>query len=95
MELLSNLPAGILMFFGAFMILINYVRQISNFKKRNSKVRSWSSPKPFIGPILLIIGYSLLPITFSNWIYLIILLDPDTLLMILSMPYILIKGLGK
>lgn len=45
------------------------------------------------GPALVILGFSLLPVPFSKWVLLIIALDPDTVLTILSLPS-LFRGLG-
>ena len=80
--------------FGLFIILSNYLRQITNFKNRNIEGAKWSSPAPFVGPIFVIIGYSGLPFEFSSFIFFVIILDPDTLLTIFSIPYF-IKGLLK
>jgi len=79
---------------GALIILASYVRQISNFKNRHNEKGQWSSPAPFFGPLLVIVGYSVLPIEFSSWIFLVVVLDPDTVLTILSIPY-LFKGLRE
>ena len=70
------------------------VMQVTNFRNRDKENGQWSSPAPFIGPVLIVVGYSALPIEFSKWIFLVIVLDPDTVVTILSIPY-LIKGLRE
>ena len=49
---------------------------------------------PFIGPVLVILGYFALPIEFSKWTLLVIVFDPDTVVTISSIPY-LFKALRK
>jgi len=85
---------GALLVVGALIICAGYVRQIMNFRNRHKKDGSWSSPAPFIGPILVIVGYSGLPVEFSKWIFLVIVLDPDTMVTVLSLRY-LFKGLRE
>ena len=87
MESLSHLFGGALLLFGSFIIVANYVRQITNFRNRNKKNGQWSSPAPFVGPLFIIVGYSMLPFEFSNWMFLVIVLDPDTVITILSLPF--------
>ncbi len=91
MESLSHIFGGALLLFGSFIFVANYVRQIANFRNRNKKNGHWSSPAPFVGPLFVIVGYSTLPFEFSIWLFLVIVLDPDTVITILSLPY-LIKG---
>lgn len=80
--------------FGIFIILSNYIRQIKNYQNQNKEDAKYSSPAPFVGPVFVIIGYSALPLEFSNLIFFIIVLDPDTLLILFSLPYFF-KGLKK
>jgi hypothetical protein len=94
MELLSNFLGGAFLLFGALMVFASYVRQVTNFKNRDKENSSWSSPVPFIGPVFIIVGYAALPIEFSKWIFLMIVLDPDTVITILNIPQ-LIKGLRE
>ena len=79
MELLNNLLAGAIFLLGVIIVGGNYYRQFKNFKNRNQVDASWSSPTPFIGPIFIIMGYSMLPFVFPSWIFWIIVFDPDTL----------------
>ena len=93
MEVLRYLFGGVLLLFGIFIVVSNYVRQISNFRNRK-KDGHWSSPAPILGPLFIIIGYSALPIDFSRWIFLAVILDPDTVITIIGLPH-LIKALRE
>ncbi len=91
MDILFQIVGGALLAFGLFVISMNYLRQYANFKNRNNEEARHSSAAPFVGPVFVMGGYVLLPFEYSNWIYLVLLLDPDTLLILLSIPY-LVKG---
>ena len=89
---MNDYTGGALVVLGSLIIFASYVRQIRNFNNRHRKDRPWSSPVPFIGPLLVIAGYSGLPVEFSKWIFLVIVLDPDTMITLLNLRY-LFKGL--
>lgn len=82
------------LFFGVFIILSNVIRQIINFRDRGTKDIKHHSIAPFFGPIFVIAGYIMLPFEFSNLIFFVILLDPDTLMAVLGIGYF-IKGMRK
>ena len=88
MEVLRFIFGGVLLLFGIFIVITNYVRQISNFRNRN-KGGHWSSPAPFVGPVFIIVGYAALPIEFSNWIFLAFILDPDTVVTVIGLPFLI------
>ena len=94
MELLKHLFGGALLLFGLFIVLTSYVRQITNFRNRKRENGKWSSPAPFVGPVFVVVGYAALPFEFTPWIFLIFVLDPDTLITIVGLPY-LIKALRE
>lgn len=94
MELLKYLIGGSLHLFGLFIVFASYVRQITNYRNRNKEDAPYSSPAPIVGPLFIIVGYMALPFEFSNWIFLVILLDPDTLITLVGLPY-LIKALRE
>ena len=89
MDLFRFILGGLCLLSGALIVLANYVRQISNYLNRNKKERRYSSPAPFIGPVLIILGYFAFPIEFSIWILFILLLDPDTVITIWSIPHLI------
>jgi uncharacterized membrane protein HdeD (DUF308 family) len=88
-ELLKHFFGGALLLFGLFIVLASYVRQITNFRNRKKENGKWSSPAPFVGPVFVVVGYAALPFEFSSWIFLIIVLDPDTLITIVGLPYLI------
>jgi len=94
MDIFRFVLGGVFLLAGALIVLASYVRQISNCLNRYKKDWRYSSPAPFIGPMLIILGYFALPIEFSIWIFLILLLDPDTVIAILSIPH-LIKAIRE
>jgi len=94
LELLRYVFGVALLLFGSFIILTNYARQISNYRNSKKENGRWSSPAPLIGPLFVIVGYSILPLEFSSWIFLVIVLDPDTVITILGLPH-LIKALRE
>lgn len=71
---------------GLLIVFASYVRQITNFRNRNNPDAGWSSPAPFVGPIFVVAGYSLLPFAFSWWIFIVFVLDPDTIITVISIP---------
>ena len=76
----------ILILFGAYIIILNFIRQFNNAKKKDGK---YSSPAPFIGPLCIVIGYAILPIKFSWLIFLAFVIDPDTIIIIASIPFLI------
>ena len=95
MELLENILGAVLILLGILIISGNYHRQIMNFINRHKKDRGWSSPAPFVGPLFIIMGYSMLPFDFWAGLLWIIVLDPDTVLTIGSLPYLFIAFFRK
>lgn len=86
MEMLRYLIAGVLILFGLFVVITNYVRLIANHRNRKGDGR-WSSPAPFVGPFFIIIGYLASPFEFSNWVLLAIIADPDTVTTLIRLPH--------
>ena len=93
MEVLRYFFGGALLLFGVFVVVTNYVRQISNIRKSKISGR-WSSPAPIVGPLLFILGYAALPVEFSKWVFLVIVIDPDTVITVLALPS-LVKALRE
>jgi len=91
--MLRYLFAGALLLFGLFIVVTNYVRLIANYRNRK-KDGHWSSAAPIVGPLFIIVGYSLLPFEFTNWIFLAFILDPDTVITVIGLPH-LIKALRE
>ena len=92
LELFRYVAGGLLALVGIYIVLLNYIRQISNFRNRHKTDARHSSPAPFVGPLFIIVGYFLAPVSFSKWIFLVFMFDPDTLLVVFTLPF-LIKGM--
>ncbi len=86
MNWLNNMLGAALLISGIFIISTSYIRQFTNFKNRHKENASWSSPTPFVGPVFVITGFIMLPLVPSNWIFIVIILDPDTVISIVSLP---------
>jgi len=88
MAIFQYIIGFILITFGILLLIINYGRLIHNLLPKYKK-QGWVSPTPLIVPFLIIVGYLILPIKFNNLIFLIIIIDPDTLLTIISLPWLI------
>ena len=86
MGFLIDILGGLLLLAGLYVIGCSYVRQAKNFRNRNRADFSSSSPTPFVGPILVVIGLSLLQGSFSAWCLLAFVLDPDTVVVVYGLP---------
>lgn len=93
MDFLTKILGLALTAFGGFIIVSAYIRQFHNYKVRKTGVGKHSSPAPFIGPIFVIVGLTLLSVKLSVWVWLLFLIDPDTVVIVLSLP-MLIKRLS-
>ena len=94
MSFLTTILGLVLTAFGGFIIVSSYVRQIHNYKVRKTGVGKHSSPAPFVGPIFVIVGLTLMSVKLSGWVWLLFLIDPDTVVIVLSLP-LLFKQLSK
>lgn len=96
MEFLKIAMATLFVLFGLFIIVCSWVRQVGNARARKDPGRKWSSPVPFFGPILCIVGYANLPLPFSGWAFLLFAVDPDTVVTLAGILYLLTMRLrGK
>ena len=82
---------GILMvLFGIYILGMNWHGQIQNYRNKKKGIKKYSSPLPFIGPILICVGYNFAGFPFTGLIFLAFLRDPDTVLTILGIPWFFI-----
>ncbi|MEE8405310.1 MAG: hypothetical protein V3S17_07955 [candidate division Zixibacteria bacterium] len=86
--LLTILGLGLLAF-GSFIIVCSYLRQVQNHKNRDNPKASYSSPAPFVGPILVILGLTLVSVELSPWMLLLFVLDPDTVMVVTGLIWLL------
>ena len=88
MELLRYILDGLVAVLGLSAIVWNYVRQISNFQHKRQGKDGWDSPAPLAGPALVILGGWLLPLNFSWRMFIAFLVDPDTVIVLISLPWL-------
>jgi hypothetical protein len=72
--------------FGLYVISCNYITQIRNWFHYQSGIRKCSPPTIILGPLCCILGYAILPVAFSYFIFLVFLFDRDTLIVVLRLP---------
>ncbi len=92
MDFLQTILGFGLLLFGSFIIFCSYSRQVLNYKNRHNPKASYSSPAPFIGPIFVIVGLTMLSVELSPWILLVFLLDPDTVMIVAGLIWLLFRG---
>jgi len=89
MVLVREIIGAIFIFYGSLIILQNYTRQFNNAKNAKMKNGKHSSAAPFIGPIGIILGFLIFPVKFSPLIFLVFVIDPDTVLIVKSIPFLI------
>ncbi len=95
MDYLRGFLGGLLLLFGLYVIGCSYVRQLRNYRNRNQTGYSWSSPVPFVGPLLAVIGWTILPTDLSAWVLLLFVADPDTVIFALGLPGLMHRLLSR
>ena len=96
MEFLKITMGALFVLFGLFIIGCSWMRQVNNARARKDPDRRWSSPVPFLGPILCIVGYASLPLPFSGWVFLLFAVDLDTVITVVGILYLLtMRLLGR
>jgi hypothetical protein len=91
MDFLKAIFGGGLLLFGLFVIFCSYSRQIQNFRNRGRANTPWSSPAPFIGPIFVLVGLTMMSVDLPAWSLLLFVADPDTVIVVVSLPALLVK----
>ena len=86
--LLAMLGLGRLAY-GSFIIVCSYIGQVQNYKNRDNPKAHHSSPVPFFGPILVIVGLALLPVELSPWMLLFFLFHPATVIVVTGLMWLL------
>ncbi len=86
MEILRYILGSLFVLFGLYGITLSYIRQITNYRHIRQGIDSWSSPTPFLGPLAILIGSLVLPLQFGWWILFVFLVDPDTIIALISLP---------
>ncbi len=89
MNILLTILGLALLAFGSFVIVCSYIGQVQNYKNRDDPKAHHSSPIPFFGPILAIVGLALLSAELSPWMLLFFLLHPDTVIVVIGLIWLL------
>ena len=87
-EIIRWIIGIILMGFGIFVSLFGPYRTYINKKNQKNNVDKHMSMAPILGTGSFVLGYLTLPIVFSYYAFLILLLDWDTVLLIIYIPFI-------
>lgn len=74
----------------ALVAIGNWSLIIDYYWKRFKKVEVHHSLIYFIGPICFTLGFFLLPLKMSPYLFLLILLDPGTVLSVIGLPWLII-----
>jgi uncharacterized membrane protein HdeD (DUF308 family) len=86
METIRWVSAGLLSFIAIYMVVLGFVRQIHNLRESRKENSCWSSPTPLIGTVAFLGAWALAPTSFPSWGLLFLLLDIDTLIVLISLP---------
>lgn len=89
MDFLETILGVAMFLFGVFIVGCSYVRQYHNYKNRNRPGAPHSSPAPVVGPIFIIFGLKFAGVEPRMWFWFFFLLDPDTVVAVLSLPVFL------
>lgn len=82
-----------LMFFGIYIVGLNYGCIIVSERNKRRGIDKHHSVSPFIGPISYLIGASLSPFKIGIHVLIVLVLDPGTWLIVLGLPYALLTEL--
>ena len=96
MELVQYILGSLLILLGLYLITLNYIRLIKNLQRsRRPGIGNWSSPMPIVGPLMVLLGSVVLPLHFSWWVLIAFLVDPDTILFVISLPYLVLSFIRR
>lgn len=87
--------AGILMLlFGLYIVIMNWAAQFQNYRNKKKGIEKFISPVPFVGPIFICMGYEFAGFSFTWFVFLSFLLDPGTVITIISLPWLFMAFLS-
>ena len=70
------------------MACLNWIALFFSIKKKRSGIAKSCSQGPLFGPLSGYLGLKALPIHKSPWVWLVLLLDPSTWVVAVSLPYL-------
>ena len=86
MEAIRWISSGLLFTIAIYMMGLGFVRQIHNLRESKKENGNWSSPTPIIGTVAFLGAWTLAPPSFPSWVLLFLLLDIDTLIVLMTLP---------
>ena len=95
MTIMMKITASLMVLLGIYIVAMNCYAQLQNYRNKKRGIEKFISPLPFIGPILICFGYNLFGLPFNGLIFLVFLLDPGTLITIISLPWLFIGLFSK
>jgi len=90
MIMIKNIIGGIIVLFGVITICLNYAYIGMSQINRKKGIDRHHSTIPFLGSLTTLIGLVILPVKTNIFIvFLVLFIDPGTLSLIISIPYLL------
>ena len=89
MEAIRWISAGLFFTIAIYIMGLGFIRQIHNLRESRKENGSWSSPTPIIGTVTFLGAWALAPTSFPSWVLLFLLLDIDTLIVLITLPIFL------
>ena len=80
------------MLFGLFIVGMNYASIVVNRRNVKNGIDKHHSMSPIIGPLFFVMGASFLNMKFSLLMIMVFVIDPGTWMIVLGLPYALVKG---
>ena len=81
---------GALLLLGGYISVFGFARQIINARNQAKGVDRYISGTPPMGPLFFLFGWYVSPLAWSNWALLIFVVEVDTAMMAIFLPYALI-----
>ena len=95
METIRWTGAGLVLIIAIYMMVLGFVRQVHNLRESRNENGKWSSPTPIIGTATFLGAWVLVPTSLPSWGFLFLLLDLDTLILLISLPMALLANENK
>ena len=81
--------------FGLYVACFNWAAIFISIRNERRGIAKRYSLAPAIGPVLGYVGLKALPIHLSPWVWLVLLLDPSTFVVVVSLPFLFRQGVSQ
>jgi UDP-N-acetylmuramyl pentapeptide phosphotransferase/UDP-N-acetylglucosamine-1-phosphate transferase len=81
---------GALLLLGGYISVFGFARQIINSRNRAKGIDRYISGTPPMGPLFFFFGWYVSPLAWSNWALLIFIVEVDTAMIAIFIPYALL-----